>query len=78
MEAQKFTVSMEIHLKIEGMVCSACAESIERAVSRLNGVTEVSVDLATELASVIYDERAISEAELNQTISDAGFEVRAG
>ena len=57
------------------MHCDACAESVERAVSRLEGVEEVNVDLASESAFVRFNEQLVSQVELNQAVFDAGFEV---
>src|SRR5262249_48139015 len=40
---------------IEGMTCAACAGRVERALRGVPGVTEVGVNLATEMASVRAD-----------------------
>jgi Cu+-exporting ATPase len=59
-----------LRLPIEGMTCASCANRVERALLKVPGVTQASVNLATETASV-------SGASLSrQTLVDAI--VRAG
>nr|WP_067620417.1 heavy metal translocating P-type ATPase [Alicyclobacillus acidiphilus] len=45
----------EITLPVEGMTCAACAARIEKNVSKLPGVKEVNVNLASERARVVLD-----------------------
>src|SRR5579875_1818138 len=40
-------------LEIEGMTCASCVRRVERALSRVPGVAEVTVNLATEKAEVV-------------------------
>ena len=44
-------------LKIEGMTCAACAKAVERAVSKLDGIGDVNVNLATEKLTVSFEPR---------------------
>ena len=41
-----------IHLGIEGMTCASCSTRVERALQKVPGVTQASVNLATESARV--------------------------
>jgi copper chaperone CopZ len=41
-----------LDLPIEGMTCASCVARVERALQKLPGVTEATVNLATESASV--------------------------
>ena len=51
-------------LPIEGMFCAACVLRIEKVVGRVDGVQTVSVNLASERASIDFDPKAASEADL--------------
>src|SRR5262249_54040632 len=51
-------------LAISGMTCASCSRRVERALSKVPGVTLASVNLATERASVTYDPTATSLADL--------------
>lgn len=58
---------------IDGMVCASCSLTIEKAVGKLAGVTDVSVNLATEKMNVAYDARALDEQKIISAVSDAGY-----
>ncbi len=45
----------EVTLPIEGMTCAACAVRIEKNISKLPGVKEINVNLASERARVVLD-----------------------
>ena len=42
-------------LKIKGMACTSCSESVERAILMVEGVKKVVVGLALEEANINYD-----------------------
>jgi heavy metal translocating P-type ATPase len=65
-----------LHLKVGGMHCSFCSQSIERAYARTNGVEKVSVSLAHEEALVDYDPGAVDETTLRDTLRDVGYTIR--
>lgn len=62
--------------KIEGMTCSACANRVERAVKKLDGVEESNVNFATETLSVKFDETKVDVAKIEETVVKAGYSVR--
>ncbi|SHK22443.1 heavy metal translocating P-type ATPase [Alicyclobacillus tolerans] len=59
--------------KIEGMTCAACAARIEKVLGRANGVTQVSVNLASEKGKVEYLSHLIDEKEILSKIEKAGY-----
>ncbi|MFT8668951.1 MAG: heavy metal translocating P-type ATPase [Liquorilactobacillus hordei] len=58
---------------IDGMVCASCSLTIEKAVGKLAGVADVSVNLTTEKMNVAYDARALDEQKIISAVSDAGY-----
>ncbi len=62
-----------IEAKIKGMHCAACSSRIERVVGNMEGVTECSVNLATERAKIAYDPVAITITAIEQAIAGLGF-----
>jgi len=62
-------------LKIQGMNCGGCAAKIERRLGKLEGVTEASVNLALEKATIEYEEQKISQEEIVQKINGLGYTV---
>ena len=49
---------MKKSYKIDGMTCSACANRIERAVKKLDGVESANVNFATEVLTVDFNEKS--------------------
>ena len=50
------STSARISLPVEGMTCASCVNRIERFLNKADGVTEATVNLATERASVRFDQ----------------------
>ncbi|WP_341909073.1 heavy metal translocating P-type ATPase [Polaromonas sp. YR568] len=59
---------------VEGMTCASCATRVERALSSVPGVTEASINLATEQASVTAQAN-MSMATLTSAVEKAGYRV---
>jgi Cu+-exporting ATPase len=60
-------------LDIGGMTCAACAQRVEKAVRKLEGVETVTVNLATEKATVLYDPQSLRLSAIKETIEKAGY-----
>jgi len=61
---------------VEGMSCEHCVKAIKEAVSRLNGVYEVLVDLEAKRVVVEYDAERLDQGTIRGTIEDAGYKVK--
>ncbi|MDR0909257.1 MAG: heavy-metal-associated domain-containing protein [Spirochaetaceae bacterium] len=64
-----------ITLGIGGMSCAACVRHVEKALSKLDGVDNAFVNLATEKATVRYDEAKLDFAAMQAAVDDAGYEA---
>ncbi len=62
-------------VQISGMHCASCTVGIEKAVRKVPGVLEVSVNFATERALTSYDPRRVSTQEIDKAIRNAGYQV---
>jgi Cu+-exporting ATPase len=62
-------------LKIEGMTCAACARAVERAVGKLEGISQAKVNLATEKLTVEYDENKINVETIQNAVDKAGYKA---
>ncbi|MCE5195468.1 MAG: heavy metal translocating P-type ATPase [Nitrospiraceae bacterium] len=62
-------------IPIKGMSCAACVKRVQDALSSLEGVVSISVNLATERATVEYVPSQIGLRELRQAVKDAGYDV---
>ncbi|MEN6511397.1 MAG: heavy metal translocating P-type ATPase [Chloroherpetonaceae bacterium] len=64
-----------VALTIEGMTCASCVRRVEKAISTFSGVSDVSVNLATERASFSYDKETTSLQDIAKVVEEAGYEL---
>ena len=61
---------------VQNMTCPACGITIEKALGRLDGVTEVRVDADHATVTVEFDPDRATPAAIQEAISAAGFPAR--
>ncbi|KGJ48526.1 ATPase [Clostridium sp. NCR] len=61
--------------KITGMTCSACGKAAERAVKKVDGVVNQSVNMATEKINIEYDGDKVKFEDLAKAIRKAGYNL---
>ena len=61
--------------RVEGMDCADCAQTIERAVSRLAGVTNVAVSFPTQTMRIEYQPAAIELERVAALVGRLGYDV---
>jgi heavy metal translocating P-type ATPase len=66
----------KLQVKIGGMACSFCVETIKKGLGRTEGVAEVNVSLAHEEALIAYDAAKVTATELTDTLRSLGYTVR--
>ena len=63
-----------IEIPVTGMSCGSCVSRIERTLTKLPGMVEVSVNLATQKAFVRFLPGAVSLTRIQHAIREAGYE----
>ncbi len=63
----------KIMIKIGGMSCAACVQTVEKALNKAEGITEAIVNLATEKAAITYDASELDYDDLAKIIDDTGY-----
>ena len=58
---------------VTGMTCSSCSAHVEKAVTKLAGATEVSVNLLANSMSVTYEDDKLLEQDIVLAVKDAGY-----
>ncbi|MDE2993509.1 MAG: copper ion binding protein, partial [Chloroflexota bacterium] len=61
---------------VEGMTCASCANRVQRALSKVEGVADATVNLATEQATVRYAPDQTGRDDLFATVAAAGYRAR--
>lgn len=59
--------------EVRGLHCASCVSRLEEALSQVSGVSRAAVNLASEKATVAFDELVVSEAHLNAAVESVGF-----
>ncbi|ABL99991.1 heavy metal translocating P-type ATPase [Shewanella amazonensis] len=65
-------MSTTMHIAVKGMTCVSCASRIEKALLKVNGVVNATVNLATETATI---EGVASTGDIKSAIINAGYDV---
>lgn len=66
---------MKTTIQIAGMRCAGCSSACEKALGKLDGVTSVSVNLASAKAEIEYNPKVVSPEKFRKTVEAAGFTV---
>ena len=68
MQTLKFDVS--------GMTCGGCTGSVQRALSKLDGVSHVEVSLRPGMATLVTDPARITPAQIESAIAGLGYPAK--
>jgi Cu+-exporting ATPase len=68
-------IHQSVTLKISGMHCAVCAQTIEKALNQKEGVYKAVVNFALETATVEYNPEQISLEGIKKVIRDVGYDV---
>ncbi|HWR22860.1 MAG TPA: heavy metal translocating P-type ATPase [Feifaniaceae bacterium] len=71
-EKKRYT---DVTIPIGDMTCAACAQRVEKAIRKLDGVNSVSVNFATEKATVSYDPQQVRLSAIREAIEKAGYKA---
>lgn len=64
-----------ITLNVEGMSCSHCVNAVTKAVTALEGVSGVNVDLEAKTVTVDFDDAHVSLESIKEAIEEEGYDV---
>lgn len=74
-EVVEKNANASVTIPIGEMTCAACAQRIEKVVKKLEGVESVSVNFATEKATITYVPQVIRLSAIKETIEKIGYKV---
>ncbi|HEX3723600.1 MAG TPA: cation transporter, partial [Nitrolancea sp.] len=67
----------ELTFPVEGMTCASCVRRVEKSLTKLPGVREASVNLASENAKVVFDGSVVGLEQFQGAIEKAGYRIGA-
>ncbi|WP_377888020.1 copper chaperone CopZ [Alkalihalobacillus sp. R86527] len=62
-------------LTIKGMTCNHCKAAVETALTELDGVNGVEVDVSKGKADVSYEASKVSVSDMNEAVEEQGYDV---
>jgi len=65
----------QLKIKVGGMTCEHCVETIENALSDVDGILAAEADLEHGLVLVEYDSIRLSAQAIHDAIEELGYEV---
>ncbi|MFZ3590217.1 copper chaperone CopZ [Bacillus sp. DJP31] len=65
----------QVTLNVKGMSCGHCVNAVEGSVGKLNGVSEVKVNLGNGTVDVEFNDSEVTLDQIKNTIDDQGYDV---
>ena len=62
-----------VDLKVEGMTCTGCENTVNFAIEEIYGVTEVESDFSASWARVSYDTLLVTHGMIARAVTDRGY-----
>lgn len=66
-----------VSFDVSGMTCGGCTGSVQRALSKLDGITDAKVSLSPGLATVVIDPARVTSSQIESAISLMGYPTKA-
>jgi copper chaperone len=63
-------------ITVDGMTCGHCVNAVQTEVGKIDGVTDVNVDLASGQVTIVAD-TAPDAGALREAVEEAGYEIRS-
>lgn len=68
-------MSSNIKYRVNGMTCASCVNHVEKALRKVEGIIDVSVNLATETATIQFDDNSFSSNLAMNAVKGIGYEL---
>lgn len=59
--------------KVTGMTCGGCVSAVTKVLSAVDGVETVNVSLASNVATIEFDERKTDLSRLKSAVTESGY-----
>ena len=66
-------MGMKTKFNVTGMTCSACSAHVDKSVRKLEGVSDVNVNLLANSMVVDYDEKTVTPEEIIKAVEKGGY-----
>src|SRR5919112_1230987 len=69
------STTVDVNFPVSGMTCASCVNRVQKAISKVPGVERAAVNLATERATISYDQGQTTVADIAAAVERAGYRV---
>ncbi len=66
----------KITFSVEGMSCAACSQAVENTLADTDGISEASVNINTEKATISYNPESIGFVDLEEIVDKSGYKLK--
>ena len=74
-KTEKRKNSIIISAPVEGMTCASCVARVEKTIAKIEGIKNVTVNLANEKASFEIDTDLAALSQVTESVEDAGYKI---
>nr|XP_046238389.1 copper-transporting ATPase 2 [Scatophagus argus]XP_046238390.1 copper-transporting ATPase 2 [Scatophagus argus] len=75
LQSMGFNVESAVRIRVDGMHCRSCVQSIEGHIGPLSGVSHIQVSLQEGTALIVYQPLLVTQQELRDKLEDMGFDT---
>ncbi|XP_078099530.1 copper-transporting ATPase 2 [Sander vitreus] len=73
LQSAGFNVESVVQIRVDGLHCQSCVQSIEGQIGPLPGVSHIQVSFQNATALIVYQPLLVTQQELREKIGDMGF-----
>ena len=66
-----------LSVDVSGMTCGGCTGSVQRVLSKIDGVSHAEVTLRPGVATVVADPARVTTGQIEATITGLGYPAKA-
>ena len=67
-------INKKVILKIGGMTCAMCVKAIEDSIKKLDGISDINVNLSSEKVYITYNPKMVTVSDIKNAIEDTGYQ----
>jgi len=71
----KENLDTPITFLVEGMSCASCANTIEETLRKIDGITEINLNIVNDKLSLKYDKQKIKASQIQKEIDSVGYKL---
>lgn len=64
----------ESNIKVGGMSCAMCVNTVQKTLNNIEGISEASVNLSSESANIVYDPKLVSSEDIKKAVENSGYQ----